>query len=88
MQEGYTTGAACLTDVSSGQVSATFPTTGGPVTIVGALHARRLALTEFIEIAFPQIQFSGVAIDIPTQGDCLTAPLTQALATVTGTMIG
>jgi hypothetical protein len=88
VQETYTTGAACLTDTSGGQVSATFPTTGGPVTIVGALHAHRMALVEFIEIAFPQSQFSGVAIIVPTQGDCLTAPLTQALVSVTGTLTG
>jgi len=85
-QETYTTGGACLTDTSSGQVSATFPTTGGPVTIVGSLSARRLALIESIEIDFPQSHFSGMAIVVPTDGNCLLSPLRHALVSVTGSL--
>lgn len=85
-QETYTTGAGCLTDTSSGQVSATFPTTAGPVSIVGALLARRLGLIESIEIAFPRSHFSGIAVDVPTIGTCLLSPLQQVLVSVTGVL--
>ena len=88
VQETYTTGGACLTDRSSGQVAAILPTTGGPVTIVGSLSAHRLALIESIEIDFPQSHFSGTAIDVPTDGTCLLSPLRQVLVSVRGSLSG
>lgn len=87
-QETYTTGPACLTDTSVGTVSATFPTAGGPISIVGALLARRSALVESIEVDFPQSHFSGLAIDLPTIGTCLLSPLQQVLVSVTGSLSG
>ena len=86
VKEKYTSGAACLTDTSKGQVFATFPTTGGPISITGTLQARRVGLVESIGIQFPGSQFTGVAIDVPTEGNCLTDPLTRVLVSVTGTL--
>lgn len=54
VEETYTTGAACLTDCSGGQVAWTIQTADGPIHTVGALTARRLGLVEFVEVAFPQ----------------------------------
>jgi hypothetical protein len=87
-EENYTSGAACLTDTSNGQVSATFPTTDGPISITGALQARRVGLVESIGIQFPGSQFGGGAIDVPTDGNCLIGPLTRVLVSVTGTLAG
>ena len=88
VQESYTTGAACLTDQSSGRVPVTFPTTGGPVSMTGVVQAHRVGLLEFIDVEFPGSTFTGIAVIVPTQGDCLIMPLTRALATVTGTWRG
>ena len=86
VEENYTR-ATCLSDTSSGRVSATLPTTGGPMHIGGALTGRRLGLVEFIEIAFPDARFHATGPVLPTLGDCLTKPITRALVSVTGTLV-
>jgi hypothetical protein len=88
VEETYTTGAACLTDSSSGQVTATLPTTGGPLHVVGALSAHRVGAVEAIDIAFPQAHFSGAGPVAPIGGTCLLAPLTRALVSISGELRG
>jgi hypothetical protein len=86
--EAYKTDAGCLSDSSTGQVTATLPTTGGTIRIVGALTEHRLGLVATIGIAFPQARFDGVAAIAPTDGLCLLSPLTQALVSTSGTFLG
>jgi hypothetical protein len=88
VEETYTSGPACLTDKSSGEVRSTIPTTGGPIHIVGALTGRRLGLVEFVDIAFPRARFSGTGVVVPTRGNCLITPLTRALVSITATFRG
>lgn len=82
------TQASCLTDHSSGHVSASFPTVAGSIHIVGAFIGHRLGFVEFVEIDFPQAHFSGAGPVVPTSGDCVIAPITQALVSITGTLHG
>jgi hypothetical protein len=88
VEEAYTTGAACLSDKSTGQVAVTIPTAGGPIHVVGALTGRRLGLVDIVEIAFPGARFKGTALIVPTRGNCILAPLTRATVSVTGTLRG
>jgi hypothetical protein len=87
VEETYTQ-AACLSDRSTGRVTITIPTTGGPTHITGALTGRRLGLLEFVEIAFPNARFHGTGPVLPTLGDCLISPITRALVSITGTLRG
>jgi hypothetical protein len=82
------TQASCLSDHSSGHVSASFPTVAGPIHIVGGLTGHRLGFVEFVDIDFPQAHFSGAGPVVPTSGDCVIAPITQALVSITGTLHG
>ena len=82
------TQAGCLTDHSSGQVSTTLPTTGGPIRMIGGLSGRRLGLLEFADVDFPQGRFTGFGPVLPTRGDCLIAPITRALVSITGVLEG
>jgi hypothetical protein len=88
VEETYTTGAACVSDKSRGQVAMTIPTTGGAIHIVGALTARRIGLVELVDIAFPGARFKGTGVVVPTRGNCFLAPLTRAAVSVTGTLRG
>jgi hypothetical protein len=85
VQESYTH-STCLADRSSGQVAVTIPTTAGVVHMVGALDGRRAGLLEFVEIAFPGAHFGGSGPVLPTAGDCVLAPITQALVSIEGTL--
>ena len=82
------TQASCVSDHSSGQVTASFPTVAGWTHIVGALIGHRLGLVEFVDINFPQAHFSGAGPVVPTSGDCVIAPITQALVSITGILHG
>jgi hypothetical protein len=84
VQETYATGAACLSDSSHGEVTITLPAIGGPVHIAGALTGYRLGLVEVVDIAFPQARFHGTGPVLPLSGDCLLAPITRALVSITG----
>lgn len=88
VEETYTTDAGCLSDTSTGEVTATLPTTVGPIRIVGGLTEQRLGLLAAIDIAFPQANFTGTALIAPTEGLCLLVPLTQALVSTSGTLLG
>lgn len=87
-EETYTAGAGCLSDQSSGRLTTTLPTTGGPIQITGALTGHRLGLVQFVDIAFAQARYSGIGPLVLTKGSCLLTPLTRALVTVTGTLRG
>jgi hypothetical protein len=87
VEETYTH-ATCLSDRSTGRVSATIPTTSGPAHISGALTGRRLGLVEFVEIAFANARFHGTGPVLPTLGTCLITPITRALVSITGTLRG
>lgn len=88
VEETYASGGGCLSDRSSGTVSTTLPTTGGPLHLVGALTARRIGLVEFIDIEFPRARFSATGVVVPVVGTCATTPLTRALLSVTGVLSG
>jgi hypothetical protein len=86
--ETYTTDAGCLSDTSTGQVTASLPTSAGTIRIVGALTEHRLGLIASIDIAFPAARFSGAAVIAPTDGLCLLSPLTEALVSTSGAFLG
>lgn len=79
--------AACLSDASSGHFSATLPTTSGPVHLGGNLEAHRIGLVELVEITFPRAHFSGLGPIVPTHGDCVIRRITEALVSITGTLL-
>jgi hypothetical protein len=87
VEENYTQ-ASCLSDRSTGRVSATIPTTAGPTQISGALTGRRLGLVEIVDVAFANAPFHGTGPVLPTLGNCLITPITRALVSITGTLRG
>lgn len=80
------TAATCSSEVSSGTVRVTLPTSGGIKHLVGALTVRRTALVVSVGVRFPNARFSGIGVAIPTQGNCLITPMRQALITIAGSL--
>jgi len=87
IDETYTN-VTCPSSIITGIIRMTIPTTAGIKHMKGALHVRRIGLIVRPKADFPNAQFSGIGVAIPTQGTCLLTPLTQARLSVTGTLSG
>jgi hypothetical protein len=81
-QENYV--ANCLVDESKGTYFATVPTDAGPVHLEGPFTVARLGLTYTVEATRPGERFTGSGLVVPTKGDCLLNPITEATVYMTG----
>lgn len=77
--EGLLHESTCLLDHSTGRYFATLPTDGGPIRIEGTYSLLRTGLTLTFEAEQPEAHGTGSALVIPTKGDCVTTPVTEAL---------
>jgi hypothetical protein len=76
--------STCLGDNAAGSTYFfTVPTDAGRKHFVGTVSDIRIGLTLVVKGSQPGAHVSGVFVVVPTKGDCLTAPLTDALGTGT-----
>lgn len=81
--EGFLHDSTCLLDHTTGRYFATLPTDAGPIRIDGTYSLLRTGLTLTVEAEQPEAHGTGSALVIPTKGDCLTTPVTEALVFMT-----
>lgn len=77
--EGFLHESTCLVDHSTGMYFATLPTDAGPIRIEGTYSLLRTGLTLTNELEQPGAHGTGSALVIPTRGDCVMSPVTEAL---------
>jgi hypothetical protein len=70
--------ADCVFDHSAGRYFVTLPTKDGPLHVEGTYSLERVGLTFNIETDQPGAHGSGWGVVIPSKGDCLLTPLTEA----------
>lgn len=81
--EGFLHESTCLLDHSTGRYFATLPTDAGTVRIEGTYSLLRTGLTLTVEADQPGAHGTGSALVIPSRGDCVTTPVTEALVFMT-----
>jgi hypothetical protein len=80
--------ATCLFDHGSGRYFGTVPTDAGSRHFVGDYRYSRIGGSLFVDLSQAGAHGSGILAVVPTQGDCIRAPVTQGLATGTATLSG
>jgi hypothetical protein len=81
--EGTYTASSCLSGTGSGTYFGTVPTDAGPMRFSGTFSQTWVGLVFQIEAEQPGAHFTATAVGVPTQGDCIRTPLTQAAASMT-----
>jgi len=81
--EGFLHESTCLVDHSTGRYFATLPTDAGPIRIEGTYSLVRTGLTLKVDTEQAGARGTGSALVIPTRGDCVTSPVTEALVFMT-----
>lgn len=71
--------STCVLDRADGVVSIVLPTDGGRVTIEGTFQVTRVGALLSVRLDLPEAIGEGVAAVIPTKGDCVLHPATEAL---------
>jgi hypothetical protein len=85
--EGTYTGN-CVSNVGSGSVFYTISTDAGPMHYIGKYTESRLGVIGPINEEQPEGSFSGYHVVVPTRGDCVNAPITEALVYASGSING
>jgi hypothetical protein len=80
--------STCISEFSAGTVRVTIPTTAGNQRIDGTLSVWRTALAVRVEVAAPDVRFSGIGAALPIDGTCVLSPLRRALISITGSLTG
>jgi hypothetical protein len=81
--DGRLDNANCLIDHSLGKYRFTVPTDGGPRTFEGTYDVRRIGLTFDVTVEQPGATGAGSGFVLPTKGDCVVTPLTEAFVYLT-----
>lgn len=71
--------STCLLDNASGRTWFTFPTEGGPVALEGTFSVARVGFVLLVEAELAGSRGTGFALVVPTKGECLLNPITEAL---------
>jgi hypothetical protein len=84
--EGMFTRITCLSDRAplSGTYSMTIPTDAGSLHFTGAIADARIAAIDHFTLTQPGGRFGGIAVIVPTMGDCFVTPLTEILIYMAG----
>lgn len=72
--------ATCFVDRGSGRYFFTVPTNGGPLRVEGTYTYERVGLVLVGNLVQPDARGHMTLVVVPTKGDCLTTPITEALA--------
>ena len=80
--------STCLGDTAAGNTYFfTVPTDAGPMHFVGTFSDIRIGLTIVVNGSQPGARASGVFVVVPTKGNCITDPLTDAQGTGTAVFV-
>jgi hypothetical protein len=71
--------STCLLDRADGAVSMVLPTDKGQLTVEGTFQVTRVGALLSVRIEMPEAIAEGVAVVVPTKGDCVLNPVTEAL---------
>lgn len=71
--------STCLLDQNEGTVSLTLPTDAGPIPLDGTYKVTRVGVLLSLELELPGSRGVGSAAVLPTKGDCVLNPVTEAL---------
>lgn len=85
--EGTYTGD-CFSNVGSGTYSFTVPTDAGRKHFSGTYTESRLGHTGPVNASQAGARFTGHHVVVPTKGDCVTTPVTDALVYMVGSLRG
>jgi hypothetical protein len=81
--EGFLHESTCVLDHSTGRYFATLPTDAGPIRFEGTYSLLRTGLTLKVDTEQAGARGTGSAAVIPTRGDCVMTPVTEALVFMT-----
>jgi hypothetical protein len=85
--DGTLTDSSCLSHKGSGTYYFTVPTDGGPVHISGGrFEIMGLGVFGSVEATHGGAQFTGSYVLLPTRGNCVTEPLTEARVLMNGSL--
>ncbi|MGH2721522.1 MAG: hypothetical protein ACRDJO_07960 [Actinomycetota bacterium] len=88
--EGTFTGSSCLSHRTSGTSFFTVPTDAGPIHVsAGPFKSSGIGLSGNVEATHEEpvpLRFKGSYLMVPQQGTCATAPMTDAVVSLTGVM--
>lgn len=80
--EGIYTGT-CVLVHTSGRYLFTVPADAGPMHFVATYAANSIGLVARTDGSLPGARLTGVDIFVPTRGDCVTTPATEAISSIT-----
>jgi hypothetical protein len=88
--EGEFTQITCLSDgiPLSGRYSFTIPTESGPQRFAGSITDARIGLVDQFRLSQPEAQFTGIALIVPTAGECVLTPVTDIVISMFGSFTG
>jgi hypothetical protein len=76
---GRYSNSTCLIDRATGSYFLTLQTDAGPVVLDGTFVVERLATVLKVTTEAPGVSGEGSALVVPTKGDCVLTPVTEAL---------
>lgn len=77
--QGKYTDSTCLLDHAEGRYFFTVPTEEGLLSVNGSFAVSRVGAVLTVHLEQPGARGEGSAVVVPTQGDCVIAPVTEAL---------
>jgi hypothetical protein len=86
--QGAFTNATCLNDVVvSGVYFYSLQTDAGPAHFTGSFTDVRVGLVALIDARQPGSQIKAIGVPVPTKGDCINTPVTEAIGSVTAVLV-